>query len=239
LPVLPLKSSLPARLALPTLLGSFALSLAGPAVSHAQTPLAAPDGNDITCTGNIAKGTPEMGVTGNEILYTFKCNSQITGYQIQSQLPVSNFDTTPNPPTQEAPNAGLTVATDSLSCNGSIPAFAFNCVGLVTDPFEIVTGQYAIDTPLCTEPREDPLLTVTYANLVKGVVTQYISGPFDLGRPTGCPKDAYSGDSRINGTTAPVIPPAGFKLVKVATKKTTTKKTAPKKATKGKTKSSK
>jgi hypothetical protein len=44
----------------------------------------------------------------------------------------------------------------------------------------------------------DPLLTVTYAYLEKGVVTQAISGPFDLGRPTGCPPDAYSGYSRFN-----------------------------------------
>jgi hypothetical protein len=39
---------------------------------------------------------------------------------------------------------------------------------------------------------------VTYAYLEKGVVTQAISGPFDLGRPKGCPPDAYSGDTRLN-----------------------------------------
>jgi hypothetical protein len=228
LPVLPTKLSPPARLALPTLLGALALSLAGPAMSHAQAP---PDGNDLTCVGHISKGTPEPGVTGTEVLYQFGCNGPITGYQIQSQLPVTNFDTTPNPPTLPAPDAGATVATDSLSCNGSFPGFAFNCVGLVTDPDELVSGQYALGTPLCQEPREDPLLTVTYAALVKGVVTQYISGPFDLGPPTGCPTDAYSGKDRIDGTTAPVIPPAGYKLIKVTTKKSTPKKSTKKKVT--------
>jgi hypothetical protein len=39
---------------------------------------------------------------------------------------------------------------------------------------------------------------VTYAYLEKGVVTQAISGPFDLGRPAGCKPDAYSGYSRFN-----------------------------------------
>jgi len=44
----------------------------------------------------------------------------------------------------------------------------------------------------------DPLLTVTYAYLEKGVVTQAISGPFDLGRPKSCAPDAYSGSTRLN-----------------------------------------
>ena len=29
-------------------------------------------------------------------------------------------------------------------------------------------------------------------------MTQAISGPFDLGRPKGCPPDAYSGNTRLN-----------------------------------------
>ena len=33
------------------------------------------------------------------------------------------------------------------------------------------------------------LLTVVYAYLEKGAVTQAISGPIDLGRPKGCPAD--------------------------------------------------
>ena len=65
-------------------------------------------------------------------------------------------------------------------------------------PDETVTGQFAIGTKLCQEPRVDPLLTVTYAYLEKGVVTQAISGPFDLGRPTGCAPDAESGWTRLN-----------------------------------------
>ncbi len=64
--------------------------------------------------------------------------------------------------------------------------------------YETIAGQFAIGTKLCAEPRVDPLLTVTYAYLEKGVVTQAISGPFDLGRPTGCPPDANSGFTRLN-----------------------------------------
>ena len=71
-------------------------------------------------------------------------------------------------------------------------------MGSTKDGYETITGQFAIDTKLCAEPRVDPLLTVTYAYLEKGVVTQAISGPFDLGRPLGCKPDAFSGGTRLN-----------------------------------------
>ncbi|MGH2905044.1 MAG: hypothetical protein ACRDK7_15890 [Solirubrobacteraceae bacterium] len=64
--------------------------------------------------------------------------------------------------------------------------------------YETISGEFAIGSNICAEPRVDPLLTVTYAYLEKGVVTQAISGPFDLGRPNGCPATAFSGGTRLN-----------------------------------------
>ena len=87
---------------------------------------------------------------------------------------------------------------DTFSCSGEVPGWAANCVGAAKAGYENITGQFAIGTKLCAEPRVDPLLTVTYAYLEKGVITQAISGPFDLGRPKGCKTDAYSGFSRFN-----------------------------------------
>jgi hypothetical protein len=71
-------------------------------------------------------------------------------------------------------------------------------VGSAKAGYEAITGQFAIGTKLCVEPRVDTLLTVTYAYLEKGVVTQAISGPIDLGRPQGCRPDAQSGSTRLN-----------------------------------------
>ena len=73
-----------------------------------------------------------------------------------------------------------------------------NCVGAAKAGYENITGQFAIGTKLCVEPRVDALLTVTYAYLEKGVVTQAISGPYELGRPKGCKPDAYSRFNRFN-----------------------------------------
>jgi len=58
----------------------------------------------------------------------------------------------------------------------------------------MVTGTFAIDA----EPRVDPLLTVTFATAnANRQVTQFIAGPFDLGRPHGCPPTSRSGKTRI------------------------------------------
>jgi hypothetical protein len=93
---------------------------------------------------------------------------------------------------------------DSFSCSGDIPGFGANCVGAAKGPDEWITGQFAIGSKLCAEPRVDALLTVTYAYLEKGAVVQAISGPFELGRPQGCPPSAFSGASRLNPTTSTV-----------------------------------
>ena len=108
---------------------------------------------------------------------------------------------------------------DTFSCSGEVPGYALNCVGLAKAGYETITGQFAIGKKLCKEPRVDPLLTVTYAYLEKGVVTQAISGPFDLGRPTGCPPDAYSGSTRLN--PKPLIVTHKKKSAKKSTKKKT------------------
>jgi hypothetical protein len=123
--------------------------------------------------------------------------------------------------------------TDTFSCSGEVPGYAVNCVGAAKTGYETISGQFAIGSKLCAEPRVDPLLTVTYAYLEKGVITQAISGPFDLGRPNGCPPSALSGGTRLN--PKPVTVPAkkskkgkGKGKGKKPTKKTVGK-TAPKK----------
>jgi hypothetical protein len=78
----------------------------------------------------------------------------------------------------------------------------------------VITGQFTISGKLQSEPRIDPILTVTDATATATAVSvpastksqsvtspvtviQAISGPFDLGRPVGEPHDAFSGDTRL------------------------------------------
>ncbi|HLH14068.1 MAG TPA: hypothetical protein VKV16_04715 [Solirubrobacteraceae bacterium] len=173
-----------------------ALLLATPAITHAEES----NPNDYSCLGSVSAGEAEEGSEEQQVKYKFYCDGPITGYQLQAQIPMTGVAGQPTL-TSNATGGPL---TDTFSCSGEVPGYALNCVGLAKEGYETVTGQFAIGTKLCKEPRVDPLLTVTYAYLEKGVVTQAISGPFDLGRPTGCPPDSYSGGTRLDPKEATV-----------------------------------
>jgi hypothetical protein len=127
------------------------------------------------------------------VQYTFTCSGPITGYQLQSQVPLTGFEASPlvsDGTTGEPTN-------DSFSCGGEVPGYAVNCVGSTKVEYEKIVGEFAIGKSVCAEPRVDPLLTIAYAYLEKGIVTQAISGPFDLGRPLHCPADGYNAGTRL------------------------------------------
>jgi hypothetical protein len=181
---------------LAAIVGAGALSLASPALSQAEES----NPNNYNCLGSTAAGQPEVGSDEQEVEYSLYCNGPITGYQLESQIPLTGVQSPPLVTATATPLGRPTGAplTDTFSCSGEIPGYAVNCVGQAKTGYETITGQFAIGSKLCAEPRVDPLLTVTYAYLEKGVVTQAISGPFDLGRPNGCPPSALSGGTRLS-----------------------------------------
>jgi len=199
-----------------------ALLLATAAPSHAEES----NPNNYTCAGLIAAGQPEAGSEEQQVQYTFFCNGPITGYQLQAQIPLTGVEASPLVSTIQP----QTPLKDTFSCSGEIPGYADNCVGATKEGYERVTGQFAIDTKICAEPRVDPLLTVTYAYLEKGVVTQAISGPFDLGRPSGCRPDAFSGGTRLNPKPPVIIHKKKKHKKKAAAKKAGHKRAHAKKA---------
>jgi hypothetical protein len=178
-----------ATLWLAATVGVAALSLASPALSQAEES----NPNNYNCLGSIAAGTPVSGSDEQQAQYTFYCNGPITGYQVQSQIPVTGVSSPPI-----VTSLAKQELADTFSCSGEIPGWAANCVGSTAGGYETITGQFAIGTKLCAEPRVDPLLTVTYAYLEKGKIVQAISGPYELGRPKGCKPDWYSRYSRFN-----------------------------------------
>lgn len=174
---------------LAAIVGAAALLLASPALSQAEES----NPNNYNCLGSTSAGVPEAGSEEQQVKYTFYCNGPITGYQVQSQIPVTGISSPP-----EVTNLEKKLLPDTFSCSGEIPGWAANCVGLAKGGYETITGQFAIGTKLCKEPRVDPLLTVTFAYLEKGVVTQAISGPYDLGFPKDCKRDAFTRYNRFN-----------------------------------------
>jgi hypothetical protein len=158
--------------------------------SHADA-----NANNYDCRGHIEKGVPQPDDDGDtQVKYVFACNGKILGYQIQPSLSDTGFDVS----TVVVDLLGNPVTTDSFSCQGDFPGYGINCVGTYSGNYGKVIGQFSIATKLCAEPRVDPLLTVVYATAdAKGVVTQSISGPYDLGRPRGCKPSSRSGKTRI------------------------------------------
>jgi hypothetical protein len=217
-----------ARLWLLAIVGCVALLLTIPATGQAEETKES-NPNNYNCLGSLAKGTPEPGNEGQQVAYSFYCNGPITGYQLQSQVPITSA---PEPPNVNAIEPGLKIGPqlkDTFSCGGELPGYAVNCVGSAKSGWEKIAGQFATEKKLCAEPRVDALLTVTYASVEKGVITQAISGPFDLGRPQGCPPDAWSGDTRLNPKPLVILHKKSSKKHKK--KKASAKKAAHKAAT--------
>jgi hypothetical protein len=155
--------------------------------------------NNTLCKGHIAKGKPDPDDPDSGVVeYTFACSQAITGFSVMPDKAATGFETEvfgSDPKTLEP------LGTDSISCAGDQPGYGINCTGAVTGNWHVVRSTFTVDGDVCTEPRVDPLLLVTYAATVSGRTQQYIAGPFDLGRPRGCPKSARGGRTRIPADT--------------------------------------
>jgi hypothetical protein len=161
-----------------------------------------------------------LGSTEQQVEYKFACDGPITGYQLETQIPVTGISAAPI-----TANGKGEELSDTFSCAGELPGFAVNCGGLAQQDWETISGEFAIGTKICAEPRIDALLTVVYAftEPPKTEIKQAISGPFDLGRPRGCKPDAESHGDRLNPK-----PPAKHKAkakAKKAAKKASKKRT--------------
>lgn len=175
------------------------------------------DPNNYTCHGHIERGAAEDGVTGLQVAYAFYCDGPITGYSIETEPhPIQYFDQSP----LVTLATGVASATDAFSCNGFIPGVQINCVGSTAAGGDVISGQFTIaGKSLCTEPRLDPILTVTQATATATIggtkaaptatatVTQYLSGRYDLGRPWGCKGDGFGSNTRLGDNPPTVVLP--------------------------------
>jgi hypothetical protein len=177
-----------------------ALAAAALLLNHSAVPAPADQNpNNTLCKGHINKGKadpddPDSGV----VEYTFACSQAITGYALQPDRQATGYETEVFGADAKTKQV---VATDAFSCNGDIPGWGINCTGSYGGNWDTVTSTFTVDGDVCAEPRVDPLLIVTFASVSNGKVTQYIAGPFDLGRPRGCPKSARGGKTRIPADT--------------------------------------
>jgi hypothetical protein len=174
------------------------------------------DPNNYTCVGHIQAGAAEQGVKGTQVEYQFACDGPITAYAIETEPhQIQYFDQSP-----VVALGGVPSTVDAFSCTAFVPGVQINCSGSTSAAFEVITGQFVIaDKNLCAEPRVDPILTVadaTAAATIGGTktaptataaVTQYLAGPYDLGRPWGCKGDQFGADTRLGNNPPTIVLP--------------------------------
>ena len=122
--------------------------------------------NNYNCLGSLAAGQPEAGSEEQQVSYTLllqRPDHRLPGAVADSRD--GRLRARRKSPTSNENGR----CADTFSCSGEVPGWAVNCVGAAKAGYETITGQFAIGTKLCAEPRVDPLLTVTYAYLEKGV----------------------------------------------------------------------
>lgn len=191
--------SRPGRALLAVLLVAVAVTAAWLAVRPASQAGADNNPNNIDCRGHLEKGPVNDDPELSTVKYEFACSQPITGFQVQPQLAVQAYETE---------NFGTDRTTgqptsDAFSCNGEIPGFGVNCVMAAagkpySGKYNIIAGTFDIEGDICAEPRVDAILSVTFASLNdKGAITQFLAGPFGLGRPQGCKPGKNAGKVRI------------------------------------------
>jgi hypothetical protein len=159
-----------------------AIALTTPGVASAAT---------LTCRGHTQVGTASEDFD-NPLDYSFGCTGRIVGFMIVTSHEISGF--TNDVEVHDA--AGTLIPADGFQCEGDIPGEGFGCAGSYT-PNGTVKGTFDVsERAACAEPRIDATLVVVAETIdpVTGVAkktsTGAMGGPFDFGRPHGCPKSS-------------------------------------------------
>lgn len=146
------------------------------------------------CSGHINPGTPSDEFE-NPIEYKFACAGRIVGYMVVTDRELDAFDTE----IEVHDAAGAIIPTDGFACEGDFPGFGVGCLGTY-GANGVVTGTFSLsERKPCDEPRVDVKLVVVAESLDLNTgaplkhSTGAMAGPFDLGRPRGCPRSSVLG----------------------------------------------
>jgi hypothetical protein len=170
------------------------IALLGLLMATALTLPGAASAASFTCGGHVKPGTASEEFE-NPIEYTFACQGRIVGFMIVTDREIDAFDTE-----LEVHNAaGAIVPSDAFACEGDFPGFGVGCLGTYSTN-NVVTGTFSLSSQKpCAEPRVDPKLVVIAESLDANTGAPLknsngsMAGPFDLGRPRGCPKSSVLG----------------------------------------------
>ena len=165
----------------PIAIGLSAVALAVALPSAAQ----AADGQ--SCYGKLTQAKSAERDTG--VAYQWVCATAVKSYAVVTNVQTASFDATADV-FEAKENGGALSSQDRFGeCEGDFPGFGFSCATGGYSGFGRVT-KGTFDTMEGPCARDASRHLMLRASLIVQGVNGKLSGPFDLGKVSGCPKPA-------------------------------------------------
>ena len=167
------------RLTAPLLLLALAGAFAIPSAAQAA--------DSQSCYGKVTAIEPTA-ERDTGVDYAFTCLEPIKSYAITSTADVVSFDVSAD--VFESPANGGTLRGDDRfnECEGDIPGLGFTCAGAYWGFGRVVKAGFdTMDSPCARDARRHVAMRTS---LIVESMSGKLSGPFDLGKTSGCPKPA-------------------------------------------------
>lgn len=166
-------------------LGALAVAVALPAVAQAS--------DDQSCYGKLTPAMTAERDTG--VAYEWVCTQPVKSFALVTNVQTASFDVTADVFDPKELGGGLRGDDRFGECEGDLPGFGFTCGTGGYGGFGRVTkAQFdAMDNPCARDARRHVILA---GSLIVASPTGKLSGPFALGKITGCPKPAKPAKSK-------------------------------------------
>jgi hypothetical protein len=163
-------------------LGSLALVALALALA---LPSAARAADDQFCYGGVKPIKPDT-ERDTGASYEFSCRAAITGFVLMSTSQLASFDVTAD--VFNSPGEGGALRGDDRfgECEGELPSYGFRCTGTYTGLGRFVRASFdGVESPCA---RDSAGHVQARYSLVVVNQTGKVAGPYELGKPKGCPK---------------------------------------------------
>lgn len=163
-----------------------AIGLSALAVAVAL-PSAAQAADDMTCYGKLTAAKTAERDTG--VAYQWACNQAVKTFALVTTVPTASFDATADVFDPKELGGALRGDDRFGECEGELPGLGFTCGTGSYGGFSRVTkGEFdTMDDP-CARDADRHLRLA--ASLIVESTSGKLSGPFFLGKVSGCPKPA-------------------------------------------------
>ena len=156
-------------------------------------PSAAQAADTQSCYGKVTPIEPTV-ERDTGASYEFTCAEPIKGFAISTTDDVVSFDVSADI-FEGAANGGALRGDDRFNeCEGDIPGLGFTCAGTYFGFGRVIKATFdTMDSPCARDASRHVALRTS---LVVQSFSGKLSGPFDLGRTTGCPKPAKAVENK-------------------------------------------